>query len=150
VANLVILEKRRVAESARLVLLELRPVDPRSLMQGDYMLLDFADAVTLPPEGAAPSEAGIAILRLDPAGIAILVRIDDGTPLGPGEVRLRFAGLRSDGRLDFGTDAFFFQEGEAELYANARYGMFRVDETGKSVLVGLADEAGASITHPAE
>jgi uncharacterized membrane-anchored protein len=140
VANMFILERQRVVDSARLVLLELRPVDPRSLMQGDFMLLDFADAVTRLPEDMAPPEAGVAILRLDPAGIATLVRIDDGTPPAPDEIRLRFAGRRSDGRFDFGTDAFFFQEGEADLYAAARYGMFRVDETGKSVLVGLADE----------
>jgi uncharacterized membrane-anchored protein len=139
-ANMIILEKQRVAESARLVLLELRPVDPRSLIQGDYMQLDFADTVTLPPEGVALPEAGIAILQLDPAGIASFARVDDGAPLAAGEIRLRFFGRMPDGRFDFGTDAFFFQEGEADIYANARYGMFRVDETGKSVLVGLADE----------
>ena len=139
-ANLIIFEKQRVAESARLVLIELRPVDPRSLMQGDYMQLDFADTVTLPPEGVTLPEAGIAILRLDPAGVASLARVDDGAPLAAGEIRLRFFGRLPDGWLDFGTDAFFFQEGEADLYAGARYGMFRVDETGKSVLVGLADE----------
>jgi uncharacterized membrane-anchored protein len=149
-ANLIILEKQRVAESARLVLLELRPVDPRSLMQGDYMQLDFADTVTLPPEDVALPEAGIAVLRVDPAGIASFARVDDGTPLAPDEIRLRFFGRMPDGRFDFGTDAFFFQEGEAELYAGARYGMFRVDETGKSVLVGLADETGTEITRPAE
>lgn len=140
VANMFILERQRVVDSARLVLLELRPVDPRSLMQGDFMLLDFADAVTQLPEDMAPPEAGVVVLRLDPADIATLVRIDDGAPLEPDEIRLRFFGRMPDGRLDFGTDAFFFQEGEADLYANARYGMFRVDETGKSVLVGLADE----------
>jgi uncharacterized membrane-anchored protein len=149
-ANMIILEKQRVAESARLVLLELRPVDPRSLIQGDYMQLDFADTVTLPPEGVALPEAGIAILQLDPAGIASFARVDDGAPLAAGEIRLRFFGRMPDGRFDFGTDAFFFQEGEAELYAGARYGMFRVDETGKSVLVGLADETGKEITRPAE
>ena len=139
-ANAIIVERQRIADSAQLVLLELRPVDPRALMQGDYMQLDFADSVSRPPEGIELPERGVAIIARDADGIARFVRLDDGTPLGPGEARLAFTGRTADGRLAFGTDAFFFQEGDAELYAAARYGMFRVDDAGRAVLVGLADE----------
>ena len=139
-ANAIIVGRQRVAESAHLVLLELRPIDPRALLKGDYMALDFADSVSLPPDGAAPPSGGIAVVALDGAGIARLVRLDDGTPLAPGEARLRFVGTTVDGRLDFGIDAFYFQEGDADRYAPARYGMVRVDEDGNAVLVGLADE----------
>lgn len=149
-ANAVILQKQRIAGSARLILLELRPIDPRSLMQGDYMSLAFADTVALPPESTELPEAGIAVVVLDGNGIASFVRLDDGAPLGPDEARLRFAGRTPDGRLDFGTDAFFFQEGAAPLYEQARYGMFRVDDSGRSVLVGLADETGQEIPGLAE
>lgn len=139
-ANAIIVERQRVADSAQLVLLELRPVDPRALLQGDYMQLDFADSVSRPPEGVELPERGVAIVARDADGIARFVRLDDGAPLGPGEARLAFTGRKPDGRLAFGTDAFFFQEGDAELYAAARYGMFRVDKDGSAVLVGLADE----------
>jgi uncharacterized membrane-anchored protein len=139
-ANAIILQKERVRQSARLVLLELRPVDPRSLMQGDYMDLAFADAVVRPPEGTELPSRGAAVMSLDAGGIAVFARVDDGSPLGPNEMRLRYLGRAPDGELDFGGNAFFFQEGDAELYAQARYGMFRVDEDGNSVLVGLADE----------
>lgn len=149
-ANAIILQKQRIADSARLVLLELRPVDPRSLMQGDYMRLDFADAVALPPEGVDLPEDGVAIVALDGNGVASFVRLDDGAPLAVDEARLRFTGRTPDGRLDFGTDAFFFQEGAAARYEQARYGMFRVDDTGRSVLVGLADETGREIPRLAE
>jgi uncharacterized membrane-anchored protein len=145
VANAAILQKQRIADSARLILLELRPIDPRSLMQGDYMSLAFADTVALPPQGADLPEDGIAIVALDGNGVASFVRLDDGAPLAANEARLRFTGRTPDGRLDYGTDAFFFQEGAAPLYAEARYGMFRVDDTGHSVLVGLADETGEEI-----
>lgn len=139
-SNAIVLDKRRVLGSARLMLLELRPVDPRALLQGDYMQLDFTDTVSLPPAGVDLPERGVAIMALDDAGIARFARLDDGKPLAASEARLAFAGRKPDGRLDFGTDAFFFQESDAELYADARYGMFRVDKAGKAVLVGLADE----------
>ena len=33
-----------------------------------------------------------------------------------------------------------FQEGDADLYAKARYGELKVDKSGASVLVGLRDD----------
>lgn len=141
-ANFVIVEKQRVADSARLILLELRPVDPRSLMQGDFMDLAFAETVARPPEGTVVPDEGVVIVALDAAGVARFARLDDGSPLAPDEARLRYVGRTPAGDLDFGSNAFFFQEGNAGLYAEARYGMLKVDESGNSVLVGLADENG--------
>lgn len=149
-ANAIILQKQRVLESARLVLLKLRPVDPRSLMQGDYMDLAFAEAVVRPPAGAAVPGRGVVVMRLGPSGAATFARLDDGSPLGTDELRLRYVGISADGTFDYGGSAFFFQEGDAALYADARYGMFRVDEEGNSVLVGLADADGREIVRPAQ
>jgi len=150
VTNMTILEKQRVLGAARLVLLELRPVDPRALMQGDYMALDFADSVSPPDGDLGAPEQGVAVMALDEASVARLARLDDGTPLAPNEIRFRFVGRFPDGRLDFGTDAFFFQEGEAERYAAARYGMFKVDDAGNAVLVGLADDRARPIGRAVE
>jgi uncharacterized membrane-anchored protein len=39
-----------------------------------------------------------------------------------------------------GTNAYFFEEGTAARYENARYGEFRLDrESGEAVLTGLID-----------
>ena len=43
--NLLVLQKQRVLDGGRTVLLGLRPADPRSLMQGDYMELRYAEAL---------------------------------------------------------------------------------------------------------
>src|SRR3546814_7520410 len=43
--NLQVLQKQRVLDDGRTVLLALRPVDPRSLIQGDYMVLRYAEAL---------------------------------------------------------------------------------------------------------
>ena len=42
VANGSIWQREQLLGSGRVVILELAPVDPRSLMQGDYMALTFA------------------------------------------------------------------------------------------------------------
>jgi hypothetical protein len=67
--------------------------------------------------------------------VASFVRLDDGTPLAADELRVRYR-IR-DGRPKFATNAFFFQEGDAELYDAARYGEFRVDDDGELLLTGL-------------
>ena len=35
------------------------------------------------------------------------------------------------------TDAWYFKEGEAARWARAKYGEFRVDASGRALLVGL-------------
>lgn len=140
IANRDILAKRQIIAGGRLVLLEIRPVDPRSLLQGDYMALRYAEQL-MPPEEVSTTlpRIGTAIVALDPHGVAGFVRIDDGSPLAASEQRLRFKHARGDGALQYGADAFFFQEGDADLYSDAKYGVLRVDADGNSVLVGLAD-----------
>ena len=41
--------------------------------------------------------------------------------------------------LRIAGEAFFFQEGQDDIYASARYGEVRVDASGEAVLVGLRD-----------
>ncbi|MFP2907608.1 GDYXXLXY domain-containing protein [Pyxidicoccus sp. 3LFB2] len=132
-------QKEYVLATGRPVLLELAPVDPRSLMQGDYMVLDYAisrerllDLEQRPPDGHL-------VLRLDEQGVGRFVRFDSPeTPLAPGEFKLRYR-VRQQ-RVRLGAESFFFQEGHAERYEQARYGELRVAGSGASVLVGLRDQ----------
>jgi len=147
VANYTIWQKEQIRTGGREVLLELAPVDPRSLIQGDYMMLRYAPAV-FPSREESGLDKGTLVLELDPDGVGTFARIDDGTPLAPNEIRLKFRTVSQWGEYGIGAESFFFQEGHAEHYANARYGMVRVDESGDSVLVGLADENGERIEPP--
>ena len=142
VANNDILAKRRIIAEGQMVLLEIQPADPRSLLQGDYMALRYADPA-MPPQGTTASlpRRGTAVVALDQDGIARFARLDDGAPLAHREQRLRFKRSGESGPLQYGAEAFFFQEGDADLYADAKYGVLRVDADGNSVLVGLADES---------
>jgi uncharacterized membrane-anchored protein len=135
--------KEHILATGQPVYLELEPRDPRSLMQGDYMVLRYAmeDGVVAlhPPRGK-----GTLVVSIDERGVASLVRLDlaaRGQPLAANEQRLRFRYL-PDGEplVRIGAESFFFEEGAADVYANARYGKLVADAAGRSVLVGLADE----------
>ncbi len=43
-------------------------------------------------------------------------------------------------RVQFATNAFFFQEGDAKLFDSARYGQFKVAEDGELLLTAMYDK----------
>jgi uncharacterized membrane-anchored protein len=132
-------DRERMLEQGRVVLLRLAPVDPRSLMQGDYMALRFAIDGELPrPQGTEGSPPAYALLALDAEGRARLAGAADALPAGE-TVAMRIR--RRDGRATIGPNAFFFQEGTAEAYEAARWGEFRVAPDGTALLTHLRDEA---------
>ncbi|MDR9436735.1 MAG: GDYXXLXY domain-containing protein [Thiohalophilus sp.] len=152
VVNISIYDKEQHLAHGQVVYLELAPVDPRSLMQGDYMALRFqlqqkvyqALPKTVPDESRPWRQAitvadGLAVVKLDERKVATFEALYEDQPLAENELLLQYR-VRH-GRIKFATNAFYFQEGHAGLYQDARYGRFRVDEQGELLLVGLNDEA---------
>lgn len=143
VVNWAIWQKERHLAEGEVVYLELAPVDPRSLMQGDYMALNFALSDQIRSalhqserdEDSLQARNGYVVVRLDEQRIAHFQRLDDGSSLRDDERRLRYR-LRN-GQVRFTTDAFFFQEGHGERYEPARYGQLRVNTKGEPLLVAL-------------
>ncbi|MCB1863891.1 MAG: GDYXXLXY domain-containing protein [Chromatiales bacterium] len=135
IVNFAILGKEGILRDGRVLLLELAPVDPRSLMQGDYMALRFAVGRELPEQIASD---GYLVLALDADGVGRYRRLDDGEPLAADEVRLRYR-VRA-GMVRFATNAYFFEEGTGKQYDDARYGEFRVNQSGEALLTGLRDK----------
>ncbi|MEW6280944.1 MAG: GDYXXLXY domain-containing protein [Candidatus Eremiobacterota bacterium] len=132
VPNLLIAQKEALLRNGSPVLLELAPVDPRSLMQGDYMRLQYAIAGSVP---ATPGH-GKMVISVGADQVARFVRLYDGR-LAEGERLLAYHRTEVETRL--GAETYFFQEGQAEHFARARYGELRVEPSGESVLVGLRD-----------
>lgn len=130
-------KKERLLATGDVVHLELAPVDPRSLIQGDYMQLDYAIARRTAHDRTWPRD-GMLIVRPDESGVDQFVRLDRGEPLATGERRLTYRMRR--GRLQVGTNAYYFQEGERERFQKARYGELRVAADGTSLLVALLDD----------
>ena len=155
------------------ILLPLAPVDPRALLMGDYMALDFVvnedimnklrqmydfsshsrheDKSNVPSSGLAvvvptvpKDRRGKELADLQSAyPVMAFVRMDDGTPLGPGELLLAFK-VRG-GRTITASTAFYFQEGDAKDYERAQFGRVKLDENGKTLLVALCDGEGRDI-----
>ena len=136
-----IFTRERLIENGKIVLLQLAPVDPRSLMQGDYMILNYALTNELEKQRELKDD-GILILKLDEQNIARFSRFDDGSAIQDDEVRLRYRVRNNEwrNRVKIATNAFFFEEGQGEIYEPARYGEFRVDDSGDAILTQLRDE----------
>ena len=145
--NFSIYQREQLLQHGRFVLLELAPVDPRSLMQGDYMALRFQVANQAFPnfqwgsgrtnrgENAIASDGAI-VVRLDEHQVGNFQRIAKlGEPLAANEVLMRYR-IRNS-QIKFATNAFFFEEGQAHLYEKARYGGFRVAHNGDMLLSSM-------------
>lgn len=132
-----ILQKEHLLRSGRVVLLELAPRDPRSLMQGDYMALRYRLSSASPLWGSREGfRGGWVVLRDDPRGVGEFLRVHGGEPLGPGEYLLHLRGRNAR----IGAESYFFQEGKAQDFAAARFGELRVSPQGEALLAGLRDQ----------
>ena len=119
VANGSIWQREQLLGSGRVVILELAPVDPRSLMQGDYMALTFAagrEVTRLRKDGSRDPALtqdevlnyepdGYLVLAQDERGVGKVLRIQPGQPRADGEVPLRR--VRDNG-VRIVTNAYFF------------------------------------------
>lgn len=138
--NYVIYSREDLLREGRVAFLELAPADPRSLMQGDYMALDFQAALDIHREVGSDDRAshGVAVLRLDERGVGHFERLGECAPLAADEVCIRYQRENTwRGGIQFSTNAFFFQEGIGERYENARYGEFRIAPNGVALLKTL-------------
>lgn len=134
--NFTIHAREKMLQHGRVVLLELAPVDPRSLMQGDYMALRFKVATdAFAGADLKQLKDGRLVVALDRRGVASFRRFADAAALAADETLLRYR-IR-DAKPKFATNAFFFQEGQARQYESARYGEFRVANDGEMILTGL-------------
>jgi len=137
--NYTIYSREQLLHDGRIVLLELAPVDPRSLMQGDYMALDFAiNRTAFSETSSVQLKDSNLVVSLDENKVARFKRFVDKTPLSEDEVLLRYR-VR-DGQPKFATNAYFFQEGTSEQYVSARYGEFRVSASGDMILTKLRND----------
>lgn len=131
-----VLKKEAILQEGKLILLELAPVDPRSLMQGDYM--DLRYAISTDTNMQHIPKRGYCVVRLDSGLIAQKVRLQSNrTPLNKDEYLIEYTA--SKWNINIGAESFFFQEGQARKYDSAKYGALKIDRKGNSLLIGLYD-----------
>lgn len=136
--NYSVMKKEVLLKEGQLFLLELAPVDPRSLMQGDYMALRYKISEKFSSDSIP--KRGYCIVRLDNNGIAYAVRFqNDLTPLNKDENLIEYTSPNR-WNINIGAESFFFQEGQGKKYEKAKYGGVKIDKSGNSLLVGLYNE----------
>ncbi|MFZ6820548.1 GDYXXLXY domain-containing protein [Undibacterium sp. Ji22W] len=147
--NWTIFSREKLLTEGRVVLLELAPVDPRSLMQGDYMALRFQVANEAFPnvnlnwrrgflveKNSDALADGHLLLNVDEHGVAHFQKIAQmDEKVQSNQVLMRYR-IRNN-QVKFGTNAYFFEEGQATTYAKAKYGAFRVAPNGDMILTAL-------------
>lgn len=141
-----IVKNEKVLSEGEIVLLELRPVDPRSLMQGDYMTLHYEVCNHI--YGLEAESNKFCVVRLDDDRVAHFVSLtnDAAVALREDELLLRYSLEKNSWGGKFytiGSNSYFFQEGTAIKYVTATYGMLKVVTKGEMIgtcsLVGLCD-----------
>lgn len=141
ILNAMVWHKERVRQEGQLVYLELAPVDPRSLMQGDYMTLRY--------ELADQAHHAIHDQHIEAGELSLVVSLDDrrvarfhhlgAEAQGHDQIVLQ-GSVGRHGQLSLGgADSFFFQEGHAQRYEEARFARARVGADGVVMVVELCD-----------
>lgn len=141
--NMSIWHKEQLLANGKTVFLALAPVDPRSLMQGDYMALRFKLEQDITPQlthDKTQNADGYVVVNVNAQGIGEFVQLQDNLAnvVNPQQIAMRYR-VR-EGKIKFATNAFFFEEGKSDLYAQARYGEFKVAANGELLLKDLRGE----------
>ncbi len=140
--NYDIWKKEQILRGGQTVYVELAPVDPRSLMQGDYMRLAFAIERSIKKETVKEqTKTGRLIIAPNEQGIAQFVSFENGQPLKPEEITIRYTKARRwNSSITIQPNSFFFQEGHRPLYEQAKYGVFKYQGAHTYLLYALADK----------
>ena len=142
-----------VLATGKPVVLKIAPVDPRSLMQGDYMALSYSilndiranlneseDGVILAKEKKHPSKV-YALIHQDEQGVATLCRVEDSLPNDfkdcAADVYLPVNNFKWLPELP--SQEYFFAEGKGQHYAQAEYAEYRF-KNGILLLARLLDK----------
>ncbi|WP_071058390.1 GDYXXLXY domain-containing protein [Pelistega sp. MC2] len=150
IANYAINRHENILNNGQSLIFKLSPTDPRSLMQGDYMELNYEELTVSSTEELtyAPSfwhqyETSYFLFTLDDKGIAHTCSISSSYPKHFAHCHPNLVmKVKRDynGRHHFPSHQYFFAEGKAEHFAQAEYGEFKVDKNGNAVLKQLLDE----------
>ncbi len=152
VFNYAIYAKEQIIKNGETVFLELAPVDPRSLMQGDYMILNYDAAIKLRDDfeklkknkktknnSYKPiKKTGYVKVKLDNDGVAKYMGEYTGGNLASDEKLFKYK--NSGWRVIIVPNSYFFQEGKRRIFDDAKYGVFKFKGADNYILVALADK----------
>jgi uncharacterized membrane-anchored protein len=136
-------QKEALRRSGQPVYLALAPRDPRSLLQGDYMDLNYEvtnEVNHLQPDASSPKVpmSGALVVSIDDQDVGHFARIHHGETLAPREHLLKFH--HRDWAAIIGAERYFIPEGSGGAFAGAGFGELKVAPDGTCLLVALCDK----------
>jgi uncharacterized membrane-anchored protein/uncharacterized membrane protein len=137
-----VFDKERLLRNGEVVKLELMPMDPRSLLQGDYVRLRYEISQI---QGMSGNGKVQLILQKDEAGVYRFARVY----VMNGKKDLSYIRKKSEVIINgkwqgdtilYGIESFFVPEKTGiELQQRARYAYVRVSQTGDALLESVSD-----------
>ena len=139
--NYAVYDKNDIKKNGEIVYLKLRPVDPRSLMQGDYMALAY-DLELKIEKSQEKNQKKYMVIELDKNHVAQYVKVINNINQDIILANQKIIKLNFEYNLpQIKPNAFFFQEGQGMIYEKAKYGIFKFKGSDTYILDGLADES---------
>ncbi len=128
--NVQIFQKEAIKNNGEVIYFKLAPVDPRAFMLGDYMALNFEHNL----HNYSDHNMQVFIVTLNDQKIAI-----DAQPYQNGVIQENQRLFEIQDQLR--PDRFYFQEGHAKSYEQAKYGLFRYVSSSQFLLNNLTNES---------
>ncbi|MFO6423168.1 GDYXXLXY domain-containing protein [Motilimonas sp. KMU-193] len=130
-----IVQREKWLAQGDIVRLELAPVDPRSLMQGDYMTLNYQILREIRASADAENLNAYVRVKLNQQSIGRFIElVPEYQKRDPANGELLLQVRIRGHKVKLATNAYFFQEGHGERYEAAKYGEFRVNGKGELLL----------------
>ncbi|MDH5465237.1 MAG: GDYXXLXY domain-containing protein [Thiovulaceae bacterium] len=133
VINGIIWQKEHHIANAIEVKIGLQPLDPRSIMQGDYMRLRY-DFLKLKTKGLPKS--GLLKINLDHENFITKITPYNNEELKKNEYLIQFSKKRYN-RVHIAAESFMFEEGKGDYYAKATHAKLLITKDGATLLKGL-------------
>ncbi|MGN6670977.1 MAG: GDYXXLXY domain-containing protein [Candidatus Nucleicultricaceae bacterium] len=140
--NYSIFQKEQILKYGEPVYLKIEPVDPRSLMQGDYVIFKYSLTKTIKQTPKNPT--GFVVIKVDENRVGHFVRFHQDELLLESEKLLPYRTLF--GGIEIRPNSFFFEEGHGRIFERAPYAMLKFKGAHQLVLYGLADQNLKQIT----
>lgn len=145
-----VVDRMRLLQSGREIVLKTEPVDPRSLFRGDYVILNYGVSRVPRAAGEAIENGDVRYVTLEEkvAGEWNVAAVGAIYPasVGPGEVVLRgqivntWPGDTSDeAQVQYGIESYFVPEGEGKVLED------KVRTSDLRVIVAVGDSGKAAI-----
>ncbi len=148
--NFAIFQKQEILQEGGSILLKLAPVDPRSMMQGDYMAFRYEIENEMKDvDTASLLKHRFIVIKPDIDNVAHFVRVYNQETLAKDEKLFKFRYQQTPyPKITFKPSSFFFQEGLQPLYQKAAYAIIHYRGIKDYLLIGVADSKRAQINPP--